>query len=123
MVLAQGAIAEESERVSNDERRARALHDLVLAVVLGAMRPLSRREVLRDAQLRLRDAWTDVTGLEVERALDALDDDRIDIDLNGRFHAVEMPAGVDESLPYWVAAARAAEALEETEGSDCETLR
>jgi RNA polymerase sigma factor (sigma-70 family) len=119
----QGATAEKSEYPSNDERRARALRDLVVAVVLGAMHPLSRRELLRAVDLQLRDAWTDVTGLEVEAALDALDDERIHIDLNGRFHAVEMPGSIDESLPHWVAAARAVEALEETEGSDCETLR
>jgi RNA polymerase sigma factor (sigma-70 family) len=121
MVLSLGP--EWPKCASNEERRALALRDLVLAVVLGAMRPLSRREVLREADLRLRDAWTDVTGLEIEGALDTLDDERVEIDLNGRFHAVEMPSSIDESLPHWVAAARAVEALEETEGSDCETLR
>ena len=123
MALRLDGEAPESECTSNDELRASALRDLVLAVVLGAMRPLSRRDVLREVELRLSDAWTDVTGLEVEDALDMLDDERIENDLNGRFHAVRMPSGIDESLPYWVAAARAVDVLEDTEGSDCETLR
>jgi RNA polymerase sigma factor (sigma-70 family) len=34
-----------------------------------------------------------------------------------------MSSSIDESLPHWLVAARAADALAETEGSDCETLR
>lgn len=112
-----------SESEAANRVRGVALRDLVLAIVLGAMRPLSTREVLHEVDLRLRAGWTDVTGVEVEAALAALDDERIDTDLNGRFHAVQMPATLDESLPHWVAAARAVEVLEDTEGSDCETLK
>jgi RNA polymerase sigma factor (sigma-70 family) len=123
MTLALPGESQESEPTSNDALRARALRYLVSAVVLGAMRPLSRGEVLREVDVRLQGAWTDVTGLEVEAALDALDHGQIEIDLNGRFYAVEMSSGIDESLAHWVTAARAVEVLEETEGSDCETLR
>jgi RNA polymerase primary sigma factor len=123
MALTFAEKAPEFGHPSKDDLRARALRDFVSAVVLGAMRPLSRREVLRQVDLHLQGAWTDVTRLEVETALDGLDDERIEIDLNGRFHAVEMSSGIDESLPHWVAATRAVEVLEETEGSDSETLR
>jgi RNA polymerase sigma factor (sigma-70 family) len=96
---------------------------LVLAVIRGALRPLSRKEVLAQVVLFLDSAWTDVTSREVEAALDAADLDGIETDLRGRYFAEAMATELETAISYMVQAGEAIDALEETEGADSEAIR
>jgi RNA polymerase primary sigma factor len=70
----------------------------------------------------LESSWTDVTRREIQAGLEMSELDGVAIDNEGRYHAERMPQGLDDTIPFLEEAANCLAELEETEGSDCETL-
>ena len=115
----------EAQRPGVEEERDRRaeISRLLRATIEGSLSPLSRRELLATVDLVLEVSWTDVTRREVEAVLDSLSLDDIEIDGQGRYYAEHMPRTFDEALSFMAEVSACVSALEELEGSDCETLR
>lgn len=111
------------QRRAGVDQRVHAIESLIVATIRGSLRPLTKRELLAQIDLLLEGSWTDVTGREVEMTLDQVSLDGIETDHQGRYYAAQMPRSFEESLRFIAESAAWLAELEETEGSDCETVR